>query len=309
MNRGNRALRVRHRVLQAPVIRYVNRRTGQASHAHLGSAHRRQPLLRSDHRNRHGPGGGRGGRAVRIDRPRLPSRPYGDHRHASAPGDAGQPASPDPFDSDPQWLEGARQALDQARTGQTSGPFPDKDQMFNHLTLDHLDEASGPQVPAPDRPTTDPADPRSARPTEPPLPPLERQPTAGREATGTSHPSTKETARAQTERKQSNPAARLQEQTTPRPRPPATLNTSRPRPMPPPKPRTTPSASTNTTTPTRRHQTSRNPACRSLALAPPPGALGRTLSETCTPRSPPRRTCPPQRPRPDPHPETPPPPL
>lgn len=30
MNRGNRALRVRRRVLQAPVIRYVNRRTGQA---------------------------------------------------------------------------------------------------------------------------------------------------------------------------------------------------------------------------------------------------------------------------------------
>lgn len=42
-------------------------------------------------------------------------------------------ASPDPFDSDPQWLEGAREALEQARSGQTSGPFRDEDELFAHL--------------------------------------------------------------------------------------------------------------------------------------------------------------------------------
>lgn len=42
-------------------------------------------------------------------------------------------AGSDPFDSDPQWLEGAREAMDQARSGQTSGPFRNEDELFAHL--------------------------------------------------------------------------------------------------------------------------------------------------------------------------------
>jgi hypothetical protein len=42
-------------------------------------------------------------------------------------------ASPDPFDSDPQWLQGARDAMEQARSGQTSGPFLNQDELFAHL--------------------------------------------------------------------------------------------------------------------------------------------------------------------------------
>ena len=42
-------------------------------------------------------------------------------------------ASPDPFDSDPQWLQGARDAMEQARSGQISGSFLNHDELFAHL--------------------------------------------------------------------------------------------------------------------------------------------------------------------------------
>jgi plasmid stability protein len=42
-------------------------------------------------------------------------------------------AGPDPFDSAPEWLEGARRAMEEARTGKTSGPFLSEDELFHHL--------------------------------------------------------------------------------------------------------------------------------------------------------------------------------
>jgi hypothetical protein len=39
----------------------------------------------------------------------------------------------DPFDSDPEWLEGARRAMEEARTGNTSRPFLSEDELFHHL--------------------------------------------------------------------------------------------------------------------------------------------------------------------------------
>lgn len=47
-------------------------------------------------------------------------------------------ADADEFDSDSDWLEGAREAMEQARAGQTSGPFMTEDELFAHL--DNLDQ-------------------------------------------------------------------------------------------------------------------------------------------------------------------------
>ena len=47
-------------------------------------------------------------------------------------------ADGDEFDSDSQWLEGVREAMEQARNGETSGPFMTEDELFAHL--DNLDQ-------------------------------------------------------------------------------------------------------------------------------------------------------------------------